>query len=97
MSKKKTRVILGSLSDINIVSKYRSPLMGFAISWIIVYHYYLVIQPINLSVFPVRIGYGGVDIFLLLSGLGLYYSYTMRGGEGIFITRDLFEFYQRFG
>ena len=71
--------------------------MGFAISWIIVYHYYLVIQPINLSVFPVRIGYGGVDIFLLLSGLGLYYSYTMRGGEGIFITRDLFEFYQRFG
>lgn len=71
--------------------------MGFAISWIIVYHYYLVIQPINLSVFPVRIGYGGVDIFLLLSGLGLYYSYTMRGGERIFITRDLFEFYQRFG
>ena len=73
--------------------------MGFAISWIIVYHYYLVIQPINLSVFPVRIGYGGVDIFLLLSGLGLYYSYTMRGGgkKGIFITRDLFEFYQRFG
>ena len=71
--------------------------MGFAISWIIVYHYYLVIQPINLSVFPVRIGYGGVDIFLLLSGLGLYYSYTMRGGKRIFITRDLFEFYQRFG
>ena len=71
--------------------------MGFAISWIIVYHYYLVIQPINLSVFPVRIGYGGVDIFLLLSGLGLYYSYTMRGGGRIFITRDLFEFYQRFG
>lgn len=89
MRKKKTRVILGSLSDINIVSKYRSPLMGFAISWIIVYHYYLVIQPINLSVFPVRIGYGGVDIFLLLSGLGLYYSYTMRGGEKDFYYKRL--------
>ena len=79
MKKEKPSVILGQLSDIAGVSQYRSPLMGFAILWIIVYHFYLVIQPIDQSVFPVRIGYGGVDIFLLLSGLGLYYSYTMGG------------------
>lgn len=63
-----------------LISQYRNSLMGFAILWIIVYHFYLVIQPIDQSVFPVRIGYGGVDIFLLLSGLGLYYSYTVGGG-----------------
>lgn len=62
-----------------LISQYRNSLMGFAILWIIVYHFYLVIQPIDQSVFPVRIGYGGVDIFLLLSGLGLYYSYTVGG------------------
>lgn len=57
------------------ISTYRTQLMGFAILWVVFYH-----STINLSVVPIldpikSIGYGGVDVFLLLSGLGLYYAY----------------------
>ena len=49
--------------------------MGFAMIWIVVYHlplvfYIPVISEIKWS------GYTGVDIFFLLSGLGVYFSWT---------------------
>ncbi len=63
-----------TLSDL---SRRRSPLMGIAILWIMFYHGSLGIP----DVFPFRTlhflcctGYGGVDIFFLLSGMGLAYS-----------------------
>lgn len=55
------------------VSTYRSELMGFAILWVIIFHSYLNIPILNQLT---RIGYGGVDIFLFLSGLGLVFSFN---------------------
>ncbi|WP_025691346.1 acyltransferase family protein [Paenibacillus zanthoxyli] len=57
-----------------LISTYRTQLMGIAILWIVFFH-----STINTSSFPIintfkTIGYGGVDIFLMLSGLGLYFS-----------------------
>ncbi|MFD1774344.1 acyltransferase family protein [Paenibacillus rhizophilus] len=57
-----------------LISKYRTQLMGIAILWIVFYH-----STINTSSVPIintikEIGYGGVDIFLMLSGLGLYFA-----------------------
>lgn len=57
-----------------LISTYRTQIMGISILWIMLYHI-----PGNISLpflsFIKKIGYGGVDIFLLLSGMGLYFAY----------------------
>lgn len=66
-------------NDFNIISQNRTKIMGIASLWILVFHCW---QPIinnnnNLSmleIFIKRIGFCGVDIFLLLSGMGLVNS-----------------------
>ena len=62
------------------LSKYRTELMGIAIIWVVLYHgnEYGMILPSSLNIvnFVLEKGRGGVDIFLLLSGLGLYYSFS---------------------
>lgn len=59
------------------LSKYRSFLMGFAILWVMYFHI-----PLNfvteIGWFIHRIGFYGVDIFLFLSGLGVYFSLMKR-------------------
>ena len=58
---------------LQLLTKHRSSIMGFAILWIMLFH-----LPINIGFMPLyfikSIGYGGVDIFLFLSGFGLYFS-----------------------
>lgn len=59
--------------NLTLISKYRSELMGIAMLLVVWHH-----LPININI-PIydflRINAGfGVDIFLLLSGIGLYYS-----------------------
>lgn len=66
----------------NLLSKYRSELFGFAIISIIIFHYFEDLNATNISgilkVFTKGyiwlIGSIGVEIFIFLSGLGLYYS-----------------------
>lgn len=66
----------------NIFSKYREVLMGMAILSVLIFHYTddCYAFGINYSgivkYYRVYIGSSGVDIFLLLSGLGLYYSFS---------------------
>lgn len=72
-----------------LISTYRTQLMGLAILWVMLYH-----STLNLSSIPVvgeiqAYGYGGVDIFLLLSGLGLYYAYRKNTGSLTFYQRRL--------
>ena len=65
----------------NLFSKYRSQLFGIAIIWIMLFHIIelkttrLPRMFIDCYGFLVH-GNLGVEIFLLLSGLGLYYSYS---------------------
>lgn len=54
-----------------LLSKYRNELMGFAIIWILFYHFKLS-TPILATI--ASVGYTGVDIFMFLSGFGLCYS-----------------------
>lgn len=57
------------------VSKYRTELMGLSILWIMLYHSKIDIPDILMPLkFIKSIGYAGVDIFFLLSGLGLTFS-----------------------
>ena len=70
----------GCKSPYYYLSKYKSELMGLAILWVVWYH-----SSVHLNFFPISIinssftlikgvGYGGVDIFLLVSGMGIYNS-----------------------
>lgn len=63
------------------VSRYRPQIMGFAAIWIFIFHVRNDVTVFNnvpvlndIDIFFVNIGFNGVDIFLLLSGWGLYHA-----------------------
>ena len=59
------------------LTKYRIELMGFAMLWIMVFHSCVYIPDFLLPLrFYKEVGYVGVDIFFLLSGIGLVFSIT---------------------
>lgn len=72
------------------ISKYRTFLMGLAILSILVFHYTedCVNNSHNLNTLIVNyknyIGSGGVDVFLFLSGFGLYYSFKKKPDKKFF-------------
>jgi len=70
----------------SVISQSRSFIMGLAIIWIAIYH-----VP-NHTTLPVlsflqNIGYGGCDLFILLSGFGVYYSLSKNPDAYEFIKR----------
>lgn len=71
---------------LSLISKYRTQLMGAAMIWIMFFHspYFGSSEVVS---FLHRIGFYGVDIFLMVSGLGLYFS--MRR------SRSVKEFYKK--
>jgi len=63
----------------DLISKYRSELMGIAIIWVILYHLILAQNsPYSFGFLNTILGngFGGVDIFLYLSGFGLVRSWN---------------------
>lgn len=72
----------------SIISRYRNLLMGFSILWIAVFH--SKIQLPNQILHLIKcLGYGGVDIFLFLSGMGLYFSLNKNSDTLLFYKRRL--------
>lgn len=62
-----------------LLFKYRAALMGFAALWIVFFHEWQMLTTpesrfYTLELFVKRIGFCGVDMFLLLSGMGMVYS-----------------------
>lgn len=59
--------------------------MGFATVWVLLFHFgtwgLKVLDPI------ISVGYGGVDIFIMLSGMGLVFSY--KGNKKLFYLKRL--------
>jgi len=72
------------------LSRYRSELMGLAILWVMLFHAY----EFHFYILPLdtfkEFGFAGVDIFILLSAMGLYVSRT-HAGEAF----SLAHFYRR--
>ena len=76
-------------SGYRLLSLYRSELMGLAMLWVMLFHAYeLKFGLLPLDAFKAA-GFAGVDIFLLLSGMGLYVSLsrTHRGGAAVRLLR----------
>ena len=77
------------INDIELfnISKYRGELMGAAMLFIILFHVSL---PRNDLFFGLRrMGNIGVDIFLFLSGVGLWYAWMKNASlKHFFLRRD---------
>ena len=71
--------------DIKALSIHRSALMGFAMLWVVLYHY----QMNGFLSYPMSLGFTGVDIFLLVSSFGLYYSMHKNDNTLLFWKRRL--------
>lgn len=73
--------------DLADISKYRSELMGWAIVWIMMLHFrFILIKPLG---FIAQYGYAGVEIFMLVSGFGLYYSLDKNDNIGQYFKRRI--------
>jgi len=59
--------------DLSLISKYRTQLMGIAIIWVMLFHSGIFFSS-PVLMFIKKIGFGGVDIFIFLSGLGIFFS-----------------------
>lgn len=64
-----------------LLSRYRAELMGCAMLWVMLFHAYEFHFGVPVLDAVKELGFGGVDIFILLSGLGLYGSLIRREGE----------------
>ena len=79
----------------NRLSKYRTELYGFSILWIMIFHGNAICDVVYFHRFPVLkvvdrlIGWGnmGVEVFILLAGIGAYYSFTANS--------DILSFYKK--
>lgn len=60
--------------ELSSVSRRRRRIMGFAMMWIVFFHIEIGKEPGFILWFLHRIGFYGVDLFLLVSGLGLWFS-----------------------
>lgn len=60
--------------NLDLLSKYRTPLMGLAIMGVMFFHSSFPVEYYSILGFIKNNGYIGVEIFFLLSGFGIYFS-----------------------
>ena len=77
----------------NLVSKYRTELMGCSILGIILFHWYencmIHGKSINFILHLFSLGNRFVEVFLILSGMGLYYSFKKQENIKTFYLRRI--------
>ena len=78
----------------NDLSRYRAPLMGFAMIIVMLFHVPLLRSDAFYGL--MRCGNNGVDMFLFLSGIGLWYSWTKPSSESSFWEKLRKFYFRRF-
>ena len=69
------------------LSTYRSELMGWSIIWVMMLHFrFITLKPLG---FIAQYGFAGVEIFLFVSGMGLYYSLQKHLSIGAFYLKRI--------
>lgn len=97
-SNKKTKTqsdyaVLGDAANgFALLSKYRRPIMGLSALWILAFHFWIYVAEAGTKASEIEqfikvIGFCGVDIFLMLSGIGLTYSIKKTGLGGFYYNR----------
>lgn len=73
--------------EIGDISTYRSELMGWAIVWIMMLHFtFTQVKPLG---FVAQYGFAGVELFIMVSGLGLFFSLLKDGNLKRFYKKRL--------
>ena len=84
--------------DLKVISKHRGKIMGLAIISIIIFHYFEDIKIFNnvslgltriAQLYNITIGSCGVDIFIMLSAIGVYFSYAKNSNIGEFYIKRI--------
>lgn len=86
---------MNSTKSIELINKYRGQIMGISALWIVVYHtWYRMFAPETspkllyyMELAITKLGYFGVDIFFLLSGIGLSYSIVKHSTKQFLLRR----------
>ena len=78
----------------NDLSRYRAPLMGFAMIIVMLFHAPLSNKDMFYGL--MRCGNNGVDMFLFLSGIGLWFSWTKPSSDSSFGEKLRKFYYRRF-
>ena len=77
--------------ELSDISRYRGELMGLAMLFVMLFHVWM--PRSNPMYGLVRCGNVGVDMFLLLSGVGLWFSWTKNPSPRHFFKRRLMRLY----
>ncbi len=80
--------------ELSDISRYRKPLMGLAIVFVMLFH--IDIDKSNLMYSIAKCGNVGVDIFLFLSGIGLWYSWNKNPSLKHFYHRRFWRIFPEF-
>ena len=75
--------------SLKLISKYRSCLMALAMIWIGCYHTYYCPKIKVFDFLIYRHGYLGIDVFVFLSGFGIYHSIKKNDGFKTYIWRRI--------
>lgn len=75
--------------SIGLLSKHRKELLAVGMIWLALFHSHISFSFKPLDFVLETCGYGGVDIFMFLSGFGLYYAYKKENKYLDFINRRL--------
>ena len=83
--------------NLNLVSKHRGPIYGFSILWIVIFHAKAIdncdlsfgMESLEYLKWFLATGNVGVDIFLFLSGICLYFSFVKQPDYQKFIVKRL--------
>ena len=86
---------MNNTKSIELINKYRGQIMGISALWIVVYHtwYRLAVPETSskllyyMELAITKLGYFGVDIFFLLSGIGLSYSIVKHSTKQFLLRR----------
>ena len=86
---------MNNTKSIELINKYRGQIMGISALWIVVYHtWYRMFAPETspkllyyMELAVTKLGYFGVDIFFLLSGIGLSYSIVKHSTKQFLLRR----------
>lgn len=94
MSGKNGKEIKHSGFELGMISRYRSEIFGITILWIMLLHGVImdkvvVYDSVEWLYIILKHGNVGVDIFLFLSGIGLYYSFSKDSDLGHYMKKRL--------
>ena len=79
--------------DLYDLSRYRNEIYGTSILWIVLYHAYMIKYEWPVSLAFLKCGLAGCDVFLLLSGISLYFSYLKYENTFQFYVKRLLRVY----